>query len=790
MKTGEGVKMEEVSGIVQIDIDIDKTLEDEKRFWKYSDLRSSITLKYSHGVTIVKTVSNSLHIWCAYDTENNPLGLASNHEIITGDGYEIEILSGINPDKHQLATLPGGKAKNKMGEIGTYEIVYGGWDEPITVTLEDVLECLKHEYTPKVKTPKIAVEHDDADDECFSVEVQKLLVEGIENFQVHNTTHRNTGVDKEVSLMPLFKTLNSLDDSLKNKAYMKAYKLTTDEAEKHWDEVKEKFADERESLRTLAFIVKTYNSKYYNKTVAPVMRDEYFAKLEKEKQEALENNTSGIDLKDTEFQYSSIQEKCLSGAYKSTTELALDMVRVFCCIENSLEFAMKSLDKKIPHLCSMKMINDTTFERMAKFLIISIPNPENERKPLKLTGWDAYLEHQTLFNVKQDAEIFNWFIGYYYDPTRVPLEEAEQHPGVIKTLKHMKEVCFDGDVSAYNYWLNSEKLKYRTHGRKGHFFILQGNKYGTGKTFIFDILDLLYKRYCKTYPSLKDAIDPKHSAQLDGLLYVFIEEMPSYSDKSWDNNVLKGVINGKRVIEGRTLFKDFRSLDFTFDFAGTSNMDNPYYVDDKNERRLFISAVNEEHMQDQVYFNDLFAEIQPGGPNSPFLDDFLYAFSSYLYNSPIDEDVNLSKIPLTKKKLEMAETHEKENKYVDFINEYYKPLKKGITSACLSEYINDFIKRWGYSIKPISFLKEFNKYIPVHLSTAEEMRNLGLTKKTRLYTLTPELEAKYCCADEEELEEVNEIIDEKYRTIIEEKDEEIKKLKAKIELLKKRLGEC
>ena len=59
----------------------------------------------------------------------------------------------------------------------------------------------------------------------------KKLIDGLFNFNIHNYTNTGDNCDNEISLMPLFKSLNCIENELlREEAYSKSYLLCTNKA--------------------------------------------------------------------------------------------------------------------------------------------------------------------------------------------------------------------------------------------------------------------------------------------------------------------------------------------------------------------------------------------------------------------------------------------------------------------------------------------------------------------------------------------------------------------------------
>ena len=765
--TGRGLNTEKVENLAIIDIDIkgtdeDKVKETQEEYLKYLDEKDIIVGSASHG----------LHVYCNIDD----FKLYKNRytKIYSDEKIDVDLFAAVDPSKHSHIMYPGTELKpciatNHFGEDGKYKFIKNDDTHEVSRSVEDVLkdldilevvmyeiERIENKEEPPQNKKEVAEEVEQTDFKLNN-KIIKALIDGFDKFEIHHYTHK--ALTEEVSLMPLFQALNCIeDDNLRTEAYAKAALLYTPTAQQNFSKVYNENLNKTSSLNWLRKIIETHNPDYYIKEVKPLI-----AKM-------FNFSSEDIDLKN-KFNFTTIQWKCEHKKYKSLQRLARDLCKVFAFVngQNS-KIYQKMESKKLPQFWEMVPISWQEFQDMTKKIIIYLNDEEKPGKLKKFTGFDAYLNYQTHFNIKQDSELLNWFIGYYYNPEEIPFNEAEQNEDLIKFMTHIKEINFNNDINAFNYWLDCECYKYRNHSRKNHFLIFQSEKNGTGKTLVMNILAELYRGYSQCWNNLKDALDPAHMLTLKNCLYIFIEEMPSYNDKSWNINILKNIINGSKTVQVRGMYKEFEEMAINFDICGTSNMPDPYYVDDNNERRLFITEVNPSHAGDFKYFNELLKNIQPK-IGRDYEIYFMLCLSSYLYHREISEDFNLNNIPMTAKKAEMIETHKKEDKYIMFIQEYSEILTRGIKSSELINYINEFKKKYEYNIKNLTFLREFNKY------TKSFYKKLN-GKSLKYYQLTEEEIKKYINTEEEEEADKKDIIE-----LIDDEDllKEFERIKREVE---------
>ena len=698
----------------------------------------------------------------------------SNHQMFKlRDGTDIELFAGFDKTKFGAIVLPETKVKRENGEIVEYKFLNdSAWDTVIAIDIVDYLKALGY-YDDVIKTMKQAkksrfsrrdFEYEegkvdnkeikaliDGADACFD-----KALEAIED-QLYMHANDKTKSAGGLNAYLFAQSLKCISIDLAKK-WAKASLFSN----KGFDKYKETLESDKEVKvwywRVLAKAIHNINPNVWSKFIEPfVMKMKRVSNFSSEK---------NIDLKDTKFFYSSIQLKCQRRQYKTLRELAFDLTRVFACIENTNDFVEKKQDEAIPHLCEMKHIPASEFETRLKRLICRVlkrvqkknvdedDDDYEETQKTSVNGYQAFIGFQVQFNVKADNAMFDWFNGYYYDPNHTSLEEAYKHPGVIAMIQHMKEIVYNNEELSFKFWWENEKKKYRTHGRKLHMSLFQSELKGSGKTFIHDVLYTLYRKYVRAYRTLGEALDSKHAKRLKGILYILVEEMPSYDDRNWSNEILKNAITGTQSFEGRGMYSEYESIKPTYDFSGTTNFRKPVYIDSKNERRHFITEVdpkyangNEGHDE---YFNNLWKYIKPDINAEYCLDDFAYALSAILYYEPMDESVDLYNIPMTAKKEKMIIENQKEkeeDKYIEFIIENRDLLMLGQTGSWMLNRIRDFLNLRQYKerIGNQAFLTKLkNSYLASRrVNAKEELIERGVSKGTWVYELTAEQDAKY-----------------------------------------------
>ena len=708
--TGQAVRLNKCFNLAVLDIDIDKHAPEEDR----ERARKYFLDKLAPEDVIEKTTSGGLHVYCLLDgfPIYNKYGDLCNKDsintVVKGVNVEVELLASHNSEKRQNVTIYGTEAKNKLGGISKYVFVRNNENTAIKRSMKDVLESLNLTYAPPKRVEKKFVDINCGKSSFhLSDKVVKALVDGIQDpLVIHNTTHPGNGMKEEASLMLVFKALNAIKiGELREKAYNLAEDCCTEEAKGHFDEKCDEFEYERfNSLYMLYLMIKTHNPKYYEEIVKPLMR-----------QENLDNFSSeaNIDLKNS-FSLMDIKIKCEKNEYKSLASLAIDLTKVFCQIGERLEYAQKIKHKRIERSFYMETIDRTDFEKTLRDLEITVEvkkdeDDENSKTiKVKKTGWNVYLAYSSHFIVSPSSKLLDWFIGYKYDCDKIPLEVAQQHPGLIRMKKHCLKILFSGDERAYNFWWNAEKWKYRNHNKKCFNNLFKCKAKRTGKTNIAKIFREAYDGYAisPSDTSLQETLDPKHIGRLRAILYIFAEELPPQSRKFQD--LMKSFSDGQDQQDGRTMYHESEAFELVADVWATSNHADAGYTDDEKDSRWLIGGVSAKKSYNLQYFKKLMKDIQPAGPHTSYRQDFMEALATVLMYEPIDNDFVINNVPQTEaKSKQVKETLE--NKFTMFIEHYEENLVAGLNTREWDAAIGQFIKDMHLKCTTPNFKSNFKK---------------------------------------------------------------------------------
>jgi hypothetical protein len=274
----------EVSNLTVIDIDVKKDLEEEER----EKIRNSVLSKLSEADVVVKTGGGGLHIYC----DLNDFPILNNRLIkcFVTPGFEVDLLTSIDPSSRSLVVLPGLKVKpNNHEKITIYEFVQGSFDSVITRSLDDLFHDLDmkikvDEPKLKVKTESIEANGEETielrpqqgerstatnvEDESQSFEneiddkLAQKLVDGLFDFEIHNDGG-DRKIEDEVTMFTLFHAINSLPEDFIKLAYKKVFNdcCFTENAAANYRQAKKRYSSLKTHPGVLRKIIKNLESR-------------------------------------------------------------------------------------------------------------------------------------------------------------------------------------------------------------------------------------------------------------------------------------------------------------------------------------------------------------------------------------------------------------------------------------------------------------------------------------------------------------------------------------------------
>ena len=200
-KTGFALLLNKISNLAVIDIDINKTYNEEMK----EDVRNHVLSLLSDDDVIVQTGSGGLHIYCNIDL----FPFTSNRMIkcFTSTDFDVDLMGAKDKDKRSLIVLPDSRVRqNAKTPITKYSFIRGSYESKIKRSVNDILTDLDI----KIKNVIVSENADIPDNEIVIDDtLAQALVDGIADFEVHNDGG-NRKLTDEITLFTLFQSINSL----------------------------------------------------------------------------------------------------------------------------------------------------------------------------------------------------------------------------------------------------------------------------------------------------------------------------------------------------------------------------------------------------------------------------------------------------------------------------------------------------------------------------------------------------------------------------------------------------
>ena len=136
-KTGKALLINKISNLSVIDIDINKSYNEEQK----ELIRNDLLNKLSDLDVIVKTASGGMHIYC-----NTDLFAATSNRMIkcySCSDFDIDLMTSFDESKQSLVVAADSRVrKNATEPICSYSFIRGSYDSKLTRSVNDVLNDL------------------------------------------------------------------------------------------------------------------------------------------------------------------------------------------------------------------------------------------------------------------------------------------------------------------------------------------------------------------------------------------------------------------------------------------------------------------------------------------------------------------------------------------------------------------------------------------------------------------------------------------------------------------------
>lgn len=247
--------------------------------------------------------------------------------------------------------------------------------------------------------------------------------------------------------------------------------------------------------------------------------------------------------------------------------------------------------------------------------------------------------------IQQPPSFLNTWTGFKAVEVEEDLKQIEED--IAPLLYHIKKVICNGDQKIYDYfigcwfktWFNNPTQKL------GVIPVLIGDE-GSGKSTIpLFIKEYIIGEYQSGTATSISSLTNNFNGILLDKMFIFLNEIENFFEiNNKDFDAFKSLITDE-MIRVNIKHQEVFMLNTYFNFMITTN--NEYCIKmSKKDRRYFILNPNNKHLNDKVYFTNLY--------DNYFNQDVGNKFFTYCKNyQPITEGLHLRDIPTTTLKEEM-----------------------------------------------------------------------------------------------------------------------------------------
>ncbi|KAI5540832.1 hypothetical protein TVAGG3_0043110 [Trichomonas vaginalis G3] len=641
-KTGMALLVNKISNLTIIDVDINKSYNDELK----ETVRKDILSKLSDKDVIVKTASGGLHIYC----NTNFFYAVSNRMIkcYSCNDYDIDIMTSIDDSKRSLVVMADSRVrKNATEPINTYSFIRGSYDSTITRTVNDILNDLNIKVRVEQKNEEIKSIMNENKDVNIDDKLAQSIVDSMRDFEVHNDGG-NMNLEKEVTLFTLFQAINSLPNHLINEAYDNVYNFCslTENAKSNFEKARSRYAYLMTSPFVLVKILKLYQKEYYDEYVLPLLRKPKI--------------TFDIKLDDS-FLITDIRRKAENHQYKNSSEVIEDLSRVIRFVDCGNKYFIQK-DYNIHD--KMNQISFVLQSNMKESLkMIKLFNEEGKT----ITAWDVLLNQLSSLTVKgvcfksNSPDVFSTFQGYKYN-----ILEKLDYSKIEMFMNFIKEAICDNNDEVYKYLLGWIASMIQHPGIKNETAIILKGLQGTGKNRFTDIISELLAGYsCKNITEISE-LTGNFNSVVENKMFLVLNELKNVGEDRLANfNALKSIItdNEIRINEKN---QPRRTAQNVANFIFVTNNVYPVKIE-VGDRRYVVLRVNGKYKGQFDYFKNLMDSC-----TKEFYDNLLTYFINYDLSS-----FNVRIIPMTEAKQDLIELSS--NPLDVWINTHYDELCAGMT---------------------------------------------------------------------------------------------------------------
>ena len=640
--TGKALLSNKIENLSVIDIDINKSLEEETK----EKIKINILSNLSENDIIVKTASGGLHIYCNtdefYATNNRMIKCYKSNE------FDIDIFSCYDSYKRSLVVFPPSKvrAADHKGPIQIYKFIRGDENTVISRSVNDVLKDLGVKITIPQRNDVQQIIDLNNNSDNITIDFARTLIYGLEDLTIHNDGE-NQPITKEITLFTLFQAINSLPNDVINEAYEYIFENSnlTPNAKSNYNNARKRYMHLKTHYAVLIKIIKIHNNDYYKTYI---------------KNDADEVVISDINLND-DFTINNISSKAEKHLYKTYKEVIEDLSRVIRFVEsNNLMFIIKTYDIHNEKYVISYMTN-TNMKEMLKMIKLW----KDESKTI--TAYDAFINYKSKLTVKgvrfyneNNKDIFSIFQGYKYN-----VVENINIDLISNFLNLIHEVIADNNDEIYNYLLNWISYIIQHPGKKTETAIVLKGLQGIGKNTFTDILSEMLSGYSENNINQIGELTGNFNSVVESKMLLVLNELKNVGEDRLANfDTLKSIITDK-TIRINEKNQPRRTSENVANLIFITNNSYPVKIE-SGDRRYVVLACNGKYKNNHDYWNNLYNNLN---------EEFYSNLTTFFIKRDISE-FNPRIIPLTEAKQDLIEASR--NPVDVWICDNYNDLCKGM----------------------------------------------------------------------------------------------------------------
>ena len=442
---------------------------------------------------------------------------------------------------------------------------------------------------------------------------------------------------------------------------------------------------------------------------------------------------------DSTFTYIDFETKYCGNNNISLEECANDLASILRVIAGNKAVLLKTL------VDGRAVVNYTKYNTAIDSLKQIQFTEMTPEKVLKHSAYKAFLKYKQNFNVvgmkfykPHDPLYISVFNGLFYK-TDAPINEDLIKP----FLGHVHDIICSGNEEIYNFILDWIAFVIQKPYNKTKSVICLVGDQGTGKNIFTKVVCEMLRNYSVVANKIEQILG-KNNSIIENKRIVIGDEVSAFHKAKLElwNSFKHDITEYEGMFEDK--YVPQHPGDNVANYILVSNNGICVPVEE-TDRRYLILQVSNAHIQDEVYFDALCADIwsidaETGEqlPNEAFFD----SLTTFFYTRKL-KNTRLDRVPDTKEKALIKETFK--SNVESFIEDFYDKLtsEEGFEKRKAREYFCDYLRRQDTEF---TFARKLNKYclkneIDEHGKVVK--RDLDKINGYRVYKLTEEYEKKF-----------------------------------------------